>query len=73
MIRLIDLAIREWKTKKRRMGCVAASRWFCKRVPGFHPVRLVRYTAKGEKFEHVVATDGKIRIDLAPYADDPTC
>ena len=53
------------------MGCVAATNWFCKRVAGFYPERLTRYTSQGEIFQHVVATDGVIRIDLAPYADRP--
>lgn len=67
----IDEAIREWNSKKRRMGCVAAADWFCKRVSGFEPERLNRYTPEGELFQHVVATDGRIRIDLSPYADHP--
>jgi hypothetical protein len=67
----IDSAIQEWESKRRTMGCVAATDWFCKRVPGFHPERLVRDTLYGS-YEHVVATDGKIRIDLAPYADGPS-
>ena len=67
----IDEAIREWKTKKRRMGCVAAADWFCNRVNAFEPIRLTRYTITGEIFQHVVATDGVIYIDLAPYNDKP--
>ncbi len=67
----IDAAIQEWNSTSRRMGCVAATNWFVKRVPGFKPERLTRYTKDGEVFEHVVATDGRIRIDLAPYADRP--
>ena len=51
------------------MGCVAATNFFCKRVSGFYPERITRYTPTGEIFEHVVATNGSIRIDLAPYAD----
>lgn len=65
----IDDALKEWGAGKRRMGCVAATAWFCRRVPGFRPERLVRYTSDGEPFEHVVATNGVVRIDLAPYAD----
>lgn len=68
----IDSAIKEWKTKKRRMGCVAATNWLCKRVPGFKPIRLHRYTTQGNYFSHVVATDGIVIIDLAPYADKPS-
>ena len=33
----MDKAIREWNSKKRRMGCVAAADWFCSRVKGFYP------------------------------------
>lgn len=67
----IDEAIHEWRAKKRRMGCVSAADWFCKRVEGFRPERLGRYTKDGHYFEHVVATDGIIRVDLSPYADGP--
>lgn len=68
----IDKAIKEWLSKRRRMGCVAAANWFCKRVSGFKPERLTRYTKSGDYFEHVVATNGVIRIDLASYADKPS-
>lgn len=68
----IDEALTEWKTKKRRMGCVAAAKWFCKRVAGFQPEDLERYTSSGEFFGHVVVTDGSIRIDLSPYNDKPS-
>jgi len=67
----IDAAVAEWQSKNRRMGCVSATDWFCQRVSGFEPERLTRYTQEGEVFQHVVATNGKIRIDLAPYADGP--
>lgn len=67
----LETCIREWNGKKRRMGCVAAANFVCQRVPGFRPERLTRYTKKGDVFEHVVATNGSIRIDLAPYADRP--
>ena len=53
------------------MGCVSATNFFCKRVKGFKPKRIRRYTNSGEIFEHVVATDGMIIVDLAPYADKP--
>ncbi len=66
-----EQVLQEWYSKPRRMGCVAATDWFCKRMPNFHDERLTRYTKDGEVFQHVVATDGKIRIDLAPYADAP--
>jgi len=65
----ISQAIREWQNKKRRMGCVSAAQWFCKRVKGFAPKRLVRFNKKGEQFQHVVATDGLIIIDLTPHLD----
>ena len=67
----VDQAIQEWKAKKRRMGCVAATNWFCSRVEGFHPERLTRYTEDGGLYQHVVASDGTIRIDLSPYNDGP--
>lgn len=67
----IEKILKEWKSKVRRMGCVAATDWFCKRAPLFYPERLLRYTKNGERFEHVVATDGFIRIDLAPHSDKP--
>lgn len=65
----IDNAITEWKAKDRRMGCVSATDWFCKRVVGFIPKRLTRYTESGDIFQHVIATDGIVVIDLASYAD----
>ena len=67
----IDETILLWESRTRRMGCVAATEWFCKRHHEFYPERLTRYTAEGELFQHEVATDGRIRIDLAPYADRP--
>lgn len=67
----LSRALKEWRSRKRRMGCVSATRWLCRRVPGFKPLRLTRYTADGEIFEHVVAYDGTIIVDLAPYADRP--
>jgi hypothetical protein len=66
---MIDVVLREWYSKKRRMGCVAATNWFCSRVKGFRAERLTRYTKDGEVFQHVIATNGIVRIDLAPYAD----
>lgn len=67
----IDEAIKEWKSKKRRRGCVSASKWLCKQVPGFYTESLDRYTPDGEYFRHVVASDGFIRIDLTPHKDVP--
>jgi len=64
-------AIAEWKSKKRKHGCVRATDFLCKRVPGFKPERLTRYTKGGELFQHVVATDGIIRVDLDPESDRP--
>lgn len=67
----IDEVIKEWKSKKRKMGCVAATAWFCARIKTFKPERLRRYLSDGEFYEHVLVTDGVIRIDLVPYADKP--
>jgi len=67
----IDKVLSEWQSKTRRMGCVAAANFFCRRVPGWKPERLERYTRNGDYFEHVVVTNGSIRIDLSPYADKP--
>ena len=67
----INAAVKEWNRSKRRMGCVSASEWFCKRVTGFYPLRLTRKLPNGEIYQHVVSTDGKIIIDLAKYADHP--
>jgi hypothetical protein len=53
------------------MGCVSATKWFCDRTQGFHPERITRYTKEGEIYQHVIATNGIIRIDIAPYADKP--
>jgi hypothetical protein len=68
----IDEAVKEWESKPRRMGCNSAADWFCCRVDGFRRERLKRWTSTGELFEHVVATDGKVRVDLSPYADRPS-
>lgn len=70
-----EQALKEFNSKKRRMGCVSAVDWFCKRVDGFYPKRKT-YTIKegkyrGETYEHVVATNGIIEIDVAPYANKP--
>jgi len=67
----INEALKEWYSKSRRMGCVSATKWFCKRVEGFYPVRLDRYTKEGIIYGHVVASNGVVRIDLSPYADLP--
>jgi hypothetical protein len=67
----IDQALVEWNSRSRRMGCVSASEWFSKRVSGFYSERLVRYTKEGDLFEHCVATNGSIRVDLTPHLDAP--
>lgn len=67
----LDQTLTEWYSKKRRMGCVSATAWLCKRVKGFYPLRLTRYTLEGELYQHVVAYNGIVIIDLAPYADRP--
>ena len=67
----IDETIKEWESKKRHMGCNSATDWFCKRVKGFYPEHLIRYTEDGWLFGHTVATNGRVRIDLSPYADRP--
>lgn len=64
-------AIAEWESSKRKMGCVAATQFLVSRVPGFSAKRITRYTKDGDLYQHVVATDGVIVIDLAPYADRP--
>ncbi len=68
----LDEAVNEWSAKKRRMGCVSAAGWLCRRVKGFELERLTRYTAEGDIFQHVIATNGIIHVDLAPYADRPS-
>lgn len=67
----IEECIQEWHSKRRRMGCVAATNFVCSRVPDFDPLRLKRWTEDGEPYEHVVATDGSIVIDLVPHLDSP--
>lgn len=67
----LDKAIKEWYSKKRRMGCVSAAKWLSKRVKGFKPHRVTRYTKSGDEYGHVVAYNGKIVVDLAPQHDLP--
>lgn len=72
----LDETLKEWQSKRRRMGCVAATDWFCRRQPEFYPLRRRFYLPSGsdrngEFWEHVVATNGIIEIDLAPYANRP--
>ena len=64
----LDQALREWQSKKRTMGCQSATTWLCSRVPSFHPVRYSLYNQAGDYTEHVVASNGRVEIDLAPYA-----
>lgn len=65
----VSKALTEWSSKKRRMGCVSASKWFCKRVRGFYSKRLKLFNSKGEYYEHVVVSNGIIEIDICPYAN----
>lgn len=64
----IDEAVTEWMSKDRRMGCVSATMWFCTRVKNFKPIRESFWNEHGDYSEHVVATNGRVKIDLAPYA-----
>ena len=59
-------ALTEWKSKKRRMGCVAATDWFCARVDGYVPKRLKR-----PDWDHVVAVNLLTCdiVDLTPHLD----
>jgi len=68
--RVIALALEEWGTRRRSMGCVSGAEWFCKRVPDFHPVRLGRLENDVE-WEHVIATNGEVTVDLTPHWDIP--
>lgn len=67
----IEEAICEWEQKNRRMGCVSATNWFCGRVPGFFPLRKTYYTSTGEVYQHVVAFNGVVEIDIAPENNRP--
>jgi hypothetical protein len=67
----IDNVLQEWNKKHRRMGCVAATNWFIKYRPDFQQKRINQYTSTGDFYSHVVATNGLIDIDLAPYANKP--
>lgn len=67
----IDKALKEWASKHRRMGCVAASEWFCRRVEGFVAIERFRFTPKGEYYAHTVCIKGQVIIDLSSYADLP--
>ena len=65
----ISEAVDEWCSRKRRMGCVSASEWFCKRVKGFKPLLVERWTEDGDSFGHVICDNGQIRVDLTPHLD----
>jgi len=67
----INQCIREWESKKRTMGCVSATEFLCKRVPGFKPLRLTLISEDGFIYQHEISTNGSISIDLAPYANKP--
>lgn len=62
----IDAALALWsKLHRKPTGCVAATYWFCMRVPSFKPLHLQRYTKNGDIFQHVVAYNGIVIVDLA--------
>lgn len=67
----IDAAVAEWRSQPRRMGCVTAARWFCNRVAGFYPVALTRTAPDGTRYQHTVAFNGVVVIDLQPLNDAP--
>ena len=67
----IDSALKEWQSKKRSMGCVSATNWFCKRVGGFSPRRKIYFTHLGDEYQHVVASNDLIEIDLMPHRNVP--
>ena len=76
-IMTIDEIIEEWKSKNRRMGCVASAKWFCKRNKNFTPLRKRHYMQGGTDenglfWEHVIVTDGIIEIDTNTYNNSPT-
>jgi len=72
----VDELLLEWKSKTRRMGCVAAAEWFCRRNGNFRPLRKRYYMQGGTDnnglfWEHVVITDGFIEIDTNIYNNKP--
>lgn len=69
---LVKQTIREFQTKKQKMGCRSATQWFIRRVPGFRPRRLEKTDEEGNTFQHVVATNGEIDIDLVPHLFSPS-
>lgn len=65
-------ALIQWAQLRRKpKGCVAAIAWFCKRVKGYKPKRINRYTKRGELYQHVVAYNGVAVVDLAHEFDLP--
>ena len=68
----IDECVLLWMSKKRRMGCVSATDFFCNRVSGFYPKRVDYYTENNEEYSHVIATNGVVDIDLSPYNNKPS-
>ena len=78
----LNQALRKWQSNKlyRKYGCRQATKWLCKRVKGFRPLTLRRYLPNGNDkngnfWEHTVATNDLILIDLVPhcdYSNDPT-
>ena len=69
----VESALREFDSKRRTMGCVSATEWFIKRVTGFKDkrktIKIPRGKYRGEYYQHVVATNGKFEIDVAPYSN----
>ena len=65
----IKEVMKEWKSKNRRMCCVSASNWLCKRLKGYYPLRLTRTLENGDIYQHVISTNGIKIIDLAKYTD----
>jgi len=74
MAHSIDNVLTEWRSKRRRMGCVAAAKWWIRRLPNLKAIRKRFYYPGGTDdnglfWEHVVLTDGFIEIDPSPYAN----
>lgn len=70
----INTVLQEWKSKRRRMGCVAAAEWWIKRLPQLRSVRRRFYypggtDENGQFWEHVILTDGCIEIDPSPWSN----
>ena len=65
----VEECLAEWMSKKRSMGCVMAAEFICSRVPGFYPVRLNRDRQDGIHWQHVVASNDEVVVDLSPAMD----